>query len=79
MHEYSSMIQLGEDNSNHLQAAQVAIALIGLCYSPDSMTDTALVSSGPVLVPDMSQVYPEAHQFDAKSDTVNDQQYTANK
>jgi hypothetical protein len=79
MHEYSSMIYLGKDNSNHLQVAQVGIALIGLCYSPDTVTNTALVSNGTVLVPDMSQVFPEAHSYDAKSDTVSDQQYTANK
>lgn len=61
------------------QIAQVGVALLGLCYSPDTQTDTALVQNGTVLVPDMSQVYVQAHSYDAKSDTINDQQYTANK
>jgi hypothetical protein len=63
-----------------LKLAQVGIALIGLCYSPDSVTNSALVTKGLVYVPDMSEIYTEAHTILAnKSDSVQDQQYTANK
>jgi hypothetical protein len=59
--------------------AQVGVALLGLCYSPDTQTNTALVINGTVLVPDMSQVYTQAHSYGTKPDSVSDQQYTANK
>jgi hypothetical protein len=61
---------------------QIGLALLGLTYSPDSLTDRALIKpNGNLTVPDMSTVYTEAHgeSMDGSSDTLADQQYTANK
>jgi len=57
--------------------AQLAVALIGLTYSPDTGNLVALLVPGNVLYPNMSEIYPQAFSSNT-DDYINAQQYAAN-
>ncbi len=61
-----------------MQAAQVAVALVGLNYSADIDDTFALLEPGNIFIPDLKQIYPVG--FDTQSvNSVLAQQYTANR
>nr|XP_036581882.1 uncharacterized protein CTRU02_07959 [Colletotrichum truncatum]KAF6790439.1 hypothetical protein CTRU02_07959 [Colletotrichum truncatum] len=59
-------------------AAQVALALLGLCYSVEEQTSVALVvTAGKVMIPDMSSI-ETTRIVRSGPDSVEAQEYTAN-
>lgn len=58
-------------------AAQIAIAIMGLNYSTVADEQFALTKPGPVLVPDLTQIYPVGFSSQPQN-SVGAQQYTAN-
>ena len=60
------------------QLAQVMIPLMGLNYGPGVDEDFALTKPGPVLIPNLNQIYPVGFDSQAQN-TIGAQQYTANR
>jgi hypothetical protein len=58
-----------------LEAAQIAVATVGLNYSTEENQVIALLEPGTVLLPDLRQIYPIS---DKAHDSIRAQQYTAN-
>jgi hypothetical protein len=54
------------------------IPLMGLNYGPGVDEDFALTKPGPVLIPNLNQIYPVGFDSQAQN-TIGAQQYTANR
>ena len=58
--------------------SQIAIAIMGLNYGAEVDQIFALCKPGPVLIPDMKQIYPVGFNTQPRN-SLGAQQYTANR
>ena len=61
-----------------LQAAQVAVASLGLCYSTDTADQHALMIPGQIYAPDLTELQAGG-LVSVKTVNLGAQQYTANR